>query len=163
MSNIIFDDDEVVLLDCTPDTKKLERIHKINSKAPIYCWIVFLFFMGLFVYLLGDITAIIPLSLVFGPMALLFTFLGKASIKMTSNNIYDKYIITNKRVIYTNSNTNTKKFIYISDITDIIKLEKHAICFKGINKNKNLIEIRYRNIEDIDKIISIIEKQKEYI
>ncbi len=163
MSNIVLDDDEVILLDCTPDIKELEKIHKVNTKAPVLCWFAFFFFMGLFVYLLGDITAIIPLALVFGPMALLFTFLGKGSIKMTHNNIYNKYLITNKRVIYTNSNTNVKKFIYIDAITDIEKINSHTISFKGHEKNNKFITINYTNIEDIDRIIYIIEKQKEYL
>lgn len=158
MSNVILDDDEVVLLDCTPDIKKLEKIHKLNTKAPVLCWIAFFFFMGLFIYLLGDIIAIIPLALVFGPVALLCTFLGKESLKLTYNNIYAKYLITNKRVIYTNSNTNVKTFIYIGDITDIERRDKHTISFKGRNK-----VIKYMNVEDVDKIIAIIEKQKEYI
>lgn len=159
----LLEKNEKIILDFTPDNDKLKNIYKMNTKLPKYCFLVFILVMILLVIVSGGVHAIIPLALVFVPTAVVISFVAKGEIISSENAIYEKYIVTNKRILIFNTDTNSGKYIYLYNINSTTIIGKNSISFSGYDDNERLITLKFRNLNNVKEIVSVIEEQKRHI
>jgi len=160
MFDYLLDEEEKVVLNCTPNEEILNKKYKMYKNLPKRCLIIFIFFMILYTVLLESLYAIIPLTLLFGPMAILLGFIIKSHIKSFEKVLHDKYIITNKRIFILNEENKKNEHILIHEIIEMNVINNSGINFRGYDEYKNIKTIRFCNLEDVNKVCCIIANQK---
>lgn len=133
----------------------------MNTKLPKYCFLDFILVMVLLVLVSRSVHTIIPLALVFVPTAVVIALAAKGEIISSGNPIYEKYIMTNKRILI--FNTDSDKYIYLYNISSTTIIGKNSISCRGYDDNERLVTLKFRNLKNVKEIISIIEEQKRHI